>query len=249
MPELPASVRVALWTSHAWAHGEDVEAATRHALPDVDVVLGLVERLALWRELGERVVYAALPRPGARGLLPACDGSALDAATVAQEALFVAGVGALAVPRHVVFGAERPGLAQRWEAYDADPVPVHRLAGVDVAAADADLRRAVHGAIDALGDGGWVDAWQPERARRREERWGLPPGLPDRTRGLVVRAGAILAICDAGLEHAEGSVSTDLRASREVPLLGLRRVATSALETATCAGVSYLAAQSRTMRS
>lgn len=249
MPELPASVRVALWVSHAWARGPDPEAAIAQALPDVDIVLGLSEQVTLWRDLGEQAVYAALPRPGARGLLPPCDEEGFDAATFVGEAVFVAGVGTVSVPRHVTFGTQDPGLALRWEAYDAEPVPVHRLAGVDVAAADLDLRRAVHDTIDALGDGGWADAWQRERPHRAEQRWGLPPDLPERVRGVVVRSGAILEICDAGLEHVEGSATAELGDSRRAPLVGLREVATSALEAATCSGVSYLAAQSRTMRS
>ena len=249
MPELPASVRVALWATHAWTHGHDLEAALGQALPDVDIVLGLGERLGLWRELGERTVYAALPRPGARGLLPPCGEDAFDAATFVGEALFAPGIGAVSVPRHVTFGADEPGLALRWEAYDADPVPVHRLAGMDPAGADRDLRTAVHAAIDALGDGGWVDAWQRQPADRHEHHWRLPPGLPDRPRGLVVRAGSVLEICDAGLEHAEGSTTAALAADRRAPLLRLRESAISALEAGAAAAVGYLAAQSRTTRS
>ena len=249
VPELPASVRVALWVSHAWARGLDPEAAVARALPDVDIVLALPEQVALWGELGERSLYAALPRPGARGLLPPCGEECLDHASFVGEAVFVPGVGAVSVPRHVTFGAQEPGLALRWETHDAHPVPVHRLAGVDVAGADLDLRQAVHAAIDDLGDGGWADAWQRDRPERVEQQWALPSELPERVRGLVVRAGAILEICEAGLEHAEGSTTTGLAAARRGPLLGLRAVATSALEAATCAGVSYLAAHSRTMRS
>ena len=249
MPELPASVRVALWVSHAWSRDLDLEEALAQALPDVDIVLGLGEHLSLWRDLGEPAVYAALPRPGARGLLPLCGEEALDAATFVGEAVFAAGLGAVAIPRHVTFGDQQPGLALRWEAFGADPVAVHRLAGVEVAAADRDLRTAVHAAIDTLEDGGWVDAWQRERPRAVEREWGLPPELPERMRALVVRAGGILEIAEAGLEHAEGSSSADLAAHRRAPLQVLRGVAGSALEAAACAGVCYLAAQSRATRS
>lgn len=249
VPELPASVRVALWVSHAWARDLDLDAALAQALPDVDIVLGLGEHLSLWQDLGEPAVFAALPRPGARGLLPQCDEEAFDAATFVGEAVFAAGLGAVGVPRHVTFGAQQPGLALRWEAYDADPVPVHRLAGVDVAAADRDLRTAVHAAIDTLEDGGWVDAWQRERPGPVEREWGLPPELPERIRALVVRAGGILEITESGLSHADGSSSGELAAQRREPLLVLRGVAGTALEAAACAGVAYLAAQSRATRS
>ena len=97
--------------------------------------------------------------------------------------------------------------------------------------------------------GGWVDAWQGEQPQRAEQHWRLPSGLPDRARGLLVRAGAVLEICDAGLEHAEGSSTAELTAYRRAALLRLRGVSTAALEAATCAGVTYLAAQSRTTRS
>ena len=68
----------------------------------------------------------------------------------------------MSVPRHVTFGADEPGLALRWEAYDADPVPVHRLAGMDPAGADRDLRTAVHAAAVHRG----------RRLRRRRDRLG-----------------------------------------------------------------------------
>lgn len=271
MPELPSSVRVALWTSYAWSLGLDAGGVLERALPDVDLVLGLEETLALWRELGERAVYASLARPGAPGLLPRCSPEALDAATCAGEAVFIAGVGGLAVPRLVPFGSgaslpDSPaevgraegrrrrsgggqGLAARWETFDADPVPVHRLAGVDVAGADQRLRTHVHAAIDALGDGGWADAWQRERSSQVEHSWSLPPDLPERVRAVLVRAGSILEITDAGLGHAQGSSSADLEHARRAPLLALQDAATEAMESAACAGSAYLASQSRSTRS
>ena len=39
MPELPASVRVAAWVTHAWAGGVTLTEAVERALPDVDAVL------------------------------------------------------------------------------------------------------------------------------------------------------------------------------------------------------------------
>ncbi|MDO5502998.1 MAG: hypothetical protein Q4G67_07480 [Actinomycetia bacterium] len=261
MPNLPASVRVALWATHAWSLGADTESIVARALPDVDVVLGLTESLELWRDLGERAVFAALPRPGSPGQLPRVDPAVFDAAATAGEALFVAGVGGLLVPRLVIFGADSPGeaapattgLAARWEAFDADPVPLHRIAGVDVAGADRALRTEVHAAIDALGDGGWADAWQGETSTAsvpaNEHRWALPSDLPDRVRGLLMRAGSILEITDAGLAHAQGSSSVGLGEHRTRTLRALNETATAALEAATGAGVSYLSAQSRRTRS
>ena len=64
MPELPASVRVAAWVTHAWAGGVTLTEAVERALPDVDHTEGLVEQLRLWRDLGEAAVLVALPSPG-----------------------------------------------------------------------------------------------------------------------------------------------------------------------------------------
>src|SRR5690606_14650136 len=114
------------------------------------------------------------------------------------------------------------GLAVRWEAFDAEPVSVHRLGGLDVAGADQRLRAGVHTAIDALGDGGWADAWQREDSAQTERRWSLPPDLPGRVRGLLVRAGSILEITEAGLAHAQGSVTVDLQTARSSTLLVLQ---------------------------
>ena len=64
MSTLPASVRLSLWITAAWAGRTSVPEALAAALPDVDDVAGDVDRLTLWGELGERVLVAALPRPG-----------------------------------------------------------------------------------------------------------------------------------------------------------------------------------------
>ena len=245
VPELPASVRVAVWASHAWARHADAETVVRAALPDADVVIGLVEGLRLWRDLGETAVYAALPRPGATGLLPGGDPVSTDAAVSAGECLFVAGIGGLLVPTQVGFGSTGAGLAVRWEPHDADPVPAHRLAGLDVAAADRRLRVTVHDAIDGLGDGGWTDAWQGRSAAPLEREWSLPGDLPERLRGLLARAGSVLEVADAGLEHADGSASAALSEQRRRVLLTVRSAASEALEVAACAAAGYLAVQSR----
>lgn len=236
---------MALWVGHAWSCDADAESVLRAALPDVDVVLGLAERLRLWRQLGEPTVYVALPRPGSAGLLQRCAPEVADAAMSAGECLFVAGLGGLLVPTPVAFGVQGTGLAVRWEAFDADPVPAHRLGGLDVAGADRRLRVAVHQAIDGLGDGGWVDAWQRQAPAALQREWSLPGDLPDRVRSLVVRAASVLEVTEVGLEHADGSASAALTDQRRRTLLTLRAAAADALEVAACAGAGYLAAQSR----
>lgn len=240
---------MALWVGHAWSRDADAESVLRAALPDVDVVLHLADGLRLWRQLGESAVYVSLPRPGAPGLLPRCSVEASDAAMSAGECLFVAGLGGLLVPTQVAFGVEDTGLAVRWETHDAEPVPAHRLGGLDVSGADRRLRVAVHDAIDGLGDGGWVDAWQRQTASATQHEWSLPGELPERVRGVIVRAGSVLEVTQAGLEHADGSATAHLTEHRRRTLLTLRTVATDALEVAACAGAGYLSAQSRRTRS
>lgn len=237
-------MRVAVWSSFAWASGADAASVIPRALPDV-TDRGLADRLALWRDLGERAVYAALPRTGMRGLLPDCGPEALDAATRAEEAVFAPGIGAIAVPRFLGRRCSLDGTGLAWDSFDATPVPVHRLAGVDVAAADRSLRVRVHEAIDALGDGGWSDAWQRGHEDRVELHWSLPSSLPARPRDLIVRAGAVLEVVDLGLEHADGSASAALTDERRAPLLGLRDAATHALEVAVAAIAGYFASQPR----
>lgn len=147
-------------------------------------------------------------------------------------------------------GTASGGLAIRWEGFDAEPMPVHRLAGVDVAGADQELRVAIHTTTEALGDGGWVDAWaRPPSLGRAGREWSLPTEMPGRVLGLITRAAGVLRIAESGLEHADGSTSALLAEQRRAALLSLRDSATHALEAATCAAAGYFAAQSRSTRS
>lgn len=241
-------MRVAVWVSHAWSVGADADSVLPHALPDV-TDRGLGDRLRLWRDLGESAVYAALPRPGDRGLLPDCPPDAYDAATGAGEAVFVPGIGSMAVPRFVGLDPSARGSGLAWDVFNAAAVPVHRLAGVDLPGADRRLRHAVHAAIDALGDGGWVDAWQRDHGPGEDRLWSLPPDLPDRARAVIVRSASVLQIAEAGLVHATGSAGAGLEQARRHTLLGLREAASAALEAATAAAAGYFAAQSRSTRS
>ena len=84
MPELPASVRIALWVTSAWRGGESLESAVDSALPDVDAVGPGVRTLDLWHDLGERTVLVALPSSGDPTSLPRCGPDALDAAVGAE---------------------------------------------------------------------------------------------------------------------------------------------------------------------
>ena len=80
MPELPASVRLALWTTAAWNGGPSLEKALAAALPDVDHVAGDLGRLDLWHDLGERALLVALPAPGDLAGVPSARPEAQGAA-------------------------------------------------------------------------------------------------------------------------------------------------------------------------
>ena len=57
-------MRLALWTTHVWSTGGRLEDAMRLATPDVDHVAGDLDRLSLWRDLGEQALLVALPAAG-----------------------------------------------------------------------------------------------------------------------------------------------------------------------------------------
>ena len=82
-----------------------------------------------------------------------------------------------------------------WTAYDADPVPRHRVEALEASQLERHLReeiRAATEAIDAIGG-------QPFGAGAAREladaalggRWGLPPGLPARAARVIALAGTI----------------------------------------------------------
>ena len=62
--ELPASVRVALWSTTVLTGRLPAGELPRRALPDLDECVGLVETVRTWADLGEHAVLVALPRPG-----------------------------------------------------------------------------------------------------------------------------------------------------------------------------------------
>ena len=136
MPELPASVRIALWVTAAWQDGSPLASAVESALPDVDAVGPGIHTLDLWRELGERTLLVALPSSGDPSSLPRCGPDALAAALEAEECVVAPGLGAMLVPSWSSFGAPGAtgpdaGTRLDWTAYDCDPVPTHRVEALD----------------------------------------------------------------------------------------------------------------------
>lgn len=250
MPELPASVRLALWTTAAWSSGSPLEAAIEAALPDVDHVAGDLGRLELWRDLGERALLVALPAPGDLTGVPGARPEALGAAAAAGECVFVPGVGGLIVPTVASFGtatgsALDTGTRVDWKAYDADPVPRHRVEALEPSQLERHLRVELLEVIDALDTVGG-QPFSAEAARDLADaalgdRWGLPGGLPPRAQRVIALAGTVGQIVDAGLGGPDDALNTATSQSRRSLLLRLQRAADRALADATNSACAVLA--------
>lgn len=245
MPELPASVRVALWVTHAWSGGTPLTDAVQRALPDVDHTEGLVEQVRVWRDLGEGALLVALPGPGDLGGLPRCGPIATDAAVQAGEALFVAGLGGMLVPAVSTFGSEgAQGLRIDWMAHDADPVAPHRIEALEPSQLERHLRRQLLLSIDELDAIGGTP-WSDDLARDLvDERlgmdWALPDDLPQRARRVIGLAGTIAVAAEVG-QQTSGAVTAAHDDARSTALRRLARVCEQSLADATNAACAQLA--------
>ncbi|MFW5469482.1 hypothetical protein ACOCJ4_05485 [Knoellia sp. CPCC 206435] len=254
MPELPASVRIALWVTATWQDGGSLEEAVQSALPDVDAVGPGISALDLWRELGERTVLVALPSSGDPSSLPRCGTDAMDAALEAEECVVAPGLGAMLVPSWSTFGAPGAtgadaGTRLDWTAYDCDPVPTHRVEALD----PRETVRVLTGRVlevtdqlDALG-GQPFDAASARDALPRPGRWALPDAVSPQALRAITFAAAIGNAATAGLDGPQDAlVGTTLQHRLDL-LRDLRRLAERALVEATNAGAAALA-QRRTSR-
>ncbi len=247
--ELPASVRVALWATAAFAGRADVSTVVDRALPDLDHVEGLTEPLGMWQGLGERAVLVALPRPGDLTGMPRGSADLLAAASEAAECVFIPGLGGALVPEIAPFGpAGDQGWSARWTLHDAEPFPTHRTQALDLGQVELGLRTELATHTEALLAAGGVpfgDAAQERLAGLRRtsqaQPWGLPAGLPGRAERLIALAAGVLTLTDAGLDPALDSVDLATTASRGQTLRRLQAVAATALADATNTAVLHLA--------
>ncbi|HYN30670.1 MAG TPA: hypothetical protein VES95_12515 [Dermatophilaceae bacterium] len=253
MPELPASVRLALWVTGAWAAGEPLATAVARALPDAEPASGVVARLALWHELGERAVLVALPASGDLTAVPGASRETRYAVVAAGECLLAPALGAVLVPTLTVHGpgGSRPaGTLDRVTvldlgAHSADPVPRHRVEALDARAAARGLLQEVGRSTAALERVGGTpfdarsahaSAGHPTAAE-----WALPSRLAPRVLEAVRLAGAVGTAARAGLEGPHDAVDAVTREARDGILRSLARAADVALAEATNAGVAALA--------
>lgn len=249
MAELPASVRLALWVTSAWHGRLELRAALARAFPDVDHVAGDLSRIELWHELGERALFVALPRPGDLTRVPRTSSEALAHAAATGECVYAAGLGGLLVPTLTEFGpAGDVGLRVDWAAYDAEPVPRHRLEMLDLGDAERTLMASVRRHADALEAVGG-SPWGPHHRAAAEDSlerslWGLPPETPPRVLRVVALAAKVSAMADiAGrVGHlAPGALDVTTSAAREGLLRTLVADADAALADAANIGVMALA--------
>jgi len=244
---LPVSVRVALWATAAYAGQLRVEDVVDRAHPDVDHVKGDVDRLSLWRDLGERAVLVALPRPGNLAGMPRGSPEFIAAATDAGECVYVPSIGAALVPTMERFGpAGDQGTQVTWAAYDCDPVPTHILEALSLNEIELRLRQdllAATARIDALDIKPWNATLRSLADDLPARVWGLPAGLPRRSQRVMGTCAQIGVATDLGLTiHAESQVLTShLTQQRRQLLNDLSAIADTALAAAATVAALWMA--------
>ena len=220
MSVLPVCVRLSLWATAAYAGRLPVEEAVNRAHPDLDHVTGNLERLSLWRALGERAVLVALPRPGNLSGMPRGSAEFIAAATEAGECVYVPGLGGALVPTIEHFGpADDQGTRVGWSAYDCDPVAAHTLEALSLSELEKQFRQELTeqtAAIEALDARPW--AGSPFRSMADSlsiSQWGLPDGLPPRAATIITMAALVNVATGLGLsDQAQSQVLTGTIAHR-----------------------------------
>ena len=248
MSVLPVSVRLSLWATAAYAGQLPLEAVVGRAHPDIDHVAGATDRLSLWRDLGERAVLVALPRPGKLSGMPRGSAALIAAATDAGECVYVPAVGGALVPTIEHFGPDDDqGTQVTWTAYDCDPVPAHALEALSLGEIELGFRRelaACTGAIEALDATAWAGSELRSMAdQRSSSQWGLPDGLPRRATNVITMAALVGVATELGLStRAQSQVLTSVVAEqRRVLLTDLDAIADTAMAAAATAAALSMA--------
>src|SRR6478735_3201599 len=178
-------------------------------------------RLDVWRDLGERALFVALPRPGDLSRMPRGSSAATAHAADAGECVFVAGIGGVLVPTLSEYGPEGDvGLRADWTAYEADPLPRHRMEMLDLREIERELmsRMREHTAgFEQVGGHPWGDQARAEaQADLDTALWGIPTA----TSGRALRIMSLAANLSR-LAHRTSSLTSlgsgGLDAGRTVP--------------------------------
>jgi hypothetical protein len=247
--ELPASVRLALWVTASWRGDVTTTEALQRSFPDLDHVAGDLRRLDVWHDLGERALFVALPRPGDLSRMPKGSPAASAHAAESGECVFVAGIGGVLVPTLSEFGPDGDvGYRADWTAYEADPIPRHRLEMLDLREIERGLLQSLRAHTDRFEAVGG-HPWGPEARAEAESDldasiWGVPEGTPGRALRLMSLASKVsrLAQRTAGLTGLGSSgVDAGTTTTRELLLRDLAADADTALADATNVAVMSVA--------
>ncbi len=249
MSELPASVRLALWATSAWQDGTALTGALTRSFPDLDHVSGDLARLDLWRDLGERALFVALPRPGDVSRMPRGSVPGSAHAADAGECVFVAGLGGLLVPTLSEFGPTGDvGVRADWTAYEADPVPRHQLEMLDLRQIERELLRSLRQhtqRFESVGGAPWGRQARSEAESSLDTAvWGLPVATPPKALHVMSVAATVSRLAELGTRQtglgADG-LDAATTANRTVLLRTLAGEADAALADATNVAVMALA--------
>lgn len=247
VPNLPTTVRLSLWATRAFATGLDLRTALRLAAPDADHMEGALDTLAAWRDLGERVVLVALPRPGDLSDLPRGGPDFVDAALEAGECAYVPGIGGALVPQIEEFGpVGDTGLSVRWASHECASTPTYVLDAWSLRDVDRSLRRELAAATALLeehANAPWASRGLRDLAEEElgAGRWGLPEGLSPTAHRLLRTAGIVAQAARLGIGAPDDSVVAAASARRAEALRGLAASADAALARATCIAALDLA--------
>jgi len=225
MSVLPVCVRLCLWATAAYAGQLTVEEAVQRAHPDVDAVIGDLDRLSLWHDLGERAVLAALPRPGNLSGMPRGSADFIAAATQAGECVYVPAIGGALVPTIELFGpCDDQGTRVTWSSYDCDPVPAHTLEALSLSEIEQAFRHDLMehtSAIEDLDAKPWAgSAFRSIVDELSVSQWGLPEGLPSRATKIITMAATVGVATRLGLsDQAQSQVLTGTVAGQRAMVL------------------------------
>jgi len=249
VPELPASVRLALWVTASWRGGPGTTEALSRAFPDLDHVSGDLARLDVWRDLGEQALFVALPRPGDVSRMPRGSAAATAHAADSGECAFVAGIGGVLVPTLSEFGPEGDvGVRADWTAYEADPVPRHRMEMLDLREIERELMNRLRDHTSRFEEVGGHPWGQQARAEAQADLdtalWGIPSATSGRALRIMALAANLsrLAHRTASLTSlGSGGLDAGTATSRTMLLRQLAADADNALADATNVAVMSIA--------
>ena len=176
--------------------------------------------------------------------MPRGSAAATAAAADAGECVFVAGIGGILVPTLSEFGPEGDvGVRADWTAYEADPMPRHRMEMLDLREIERELMTRLREhteRFDAVGGHPWGHEARAEaQADLDTGLWGIPPATSGRALRLMSLAANLSRVAhrnatrtslgsgglDAGTTATRTRLLRDLAADADVALADATNVA------------------------